>query len=136
MNKLWIGSVYYFLNVILHLGVFGILFVISAPDDVATLEYIADLWLSPEGKALIISNAGLLMANLIFALGIIFAASRSRIVLIIMTLIAWLGLVFAYRAETVGLVGYAAGAIHLSYFSFNQFRIKNDPVESKGQRVS
>jgi hypothetical protein len=136
MNKLWVGSIYYFLNVILHLGVFGITFVVSVPDDVTTLEYIADIWLSPEGKALIMLNASLLIANLVFALGIIFVAPRSRIVLIIMALLAWLGLVFAYHTETVGLVAYAAGAIHLSYFSFNQFRTKNDPVESKGQRVS
>jgi hypothetical protein len=136
MNKLWVGSLYYFLNVILHMGVFGIIFVVSTPDDLTTRDYIAELWLSPEGKALIILNAGLLMANLIFALGILFLASRSNIVLIIMTLLAWLGLVFAYRAETVGLVAYAAGAMHLSYFSFNQTRTKKDPIESKGQRIS
>jgi len=132
MNKLWVGSLYYCLNVILHLSVFGILFVVSVSDDVTTLEYIAEVWLSPEGKALIILNASLLIANLVFALSIIFIASRSDIVLIMMTLIAWLGLLFAYRPGTVGLVAYAAGAIHLSHFSFNQFRTKNEPAESKG----
>ena len=132
MNKLWVGAIYYCLNVILHIGVFGILFVLSASDDVTTLEYIAEVWLSPEGKALIILNASLLIANLVFALCIIFVASHSNIVLIMMTLIAWLGLLFAYHAGTVGLVAYAAaGAIHLSYFSFNQFRTKNEPAESK-----
>ena len=125
MNKLWIGSLYYFLNVILHLGVFGVLFFISAPDHVTTLEYIAEFWLSPEGRALIILNSGLLIANLVFALSIIYVASRSSSVLIIMTFIAWMGLVFAYLYGSVGLVGYAAGAIHLSAFSFNKFKGKN-----------
>jgi hypothetical protein len=136
MNKLWIGSLYYFLNVILHLGIFLVLFVVSAPDDVTTLGYIAELWLSPEGKALIILNASALIANLVFALGIIAVASRSKLVLVIMTLLAWLGLVLAYQAEALGLVAYAAGAMHLSYFSFNQFRIKNTLVDSNGQNMS
>ena len=131
MNKHWVGSIYYFLNVVLYIGAFVILFFVSVPDHLTTLEYIAEVWLSQEGKALIILNASLLIANLVFALSIIFIASRSNIVLIIMTLIAWLGLLFAYRAGTVGLVAYAAGAIHLSYFSFNQFRTKNEPAESK-----
>jgi hypothetical protein len=118
------------------MGVFGIIFVVSAPDDLTTRDYIIEFWLSPEGKSLIILNSSLLIANLVFALGIIFVASRSNIVLIIMTLLAWLGLVLAYRAETVGLVAYAAGAIHLSYISFNQPRTKKEPIESKGQRIS
>jgi hypothetical protein len=136
MNKLWVGSLYYFLNVILHVGVFWVLLHASASDQLTLLEQVFEFWNFPDGKALIISNAGLLMANLIFALGILFVASRSNIVLIIMTLIAWLGLLFAYRAGAVGLVAYAAGAMHLSYFSFNQLRTKNDPIESKSQRTS
>jgi hypothetical protein len=126
MNKLWIGSLYYGLNVILHLGAFGVLFFVSAPDHLTTLEYISEFWLSPEGRVLIILNSSLLIANLVFALSIIFLASRSSIVLIIMTFIAWIGLLFAYLYDAVGLVGYAAGAIHLSCFSFNKFKLKND----------
>jgi len=42
-----------------------------------------------------------------------------------MIFIAWMGLLFAYHYGTVGLVGYAAGAIHLSAFSFNKFKTKN-----------
>ena len=126
MNKLWIGSLYYGLNVILHLGVLGVLLPVSAPDHLTTLQYISEFWLSPEGKVQIILNSSLLIANLVFALSIIFLASRSSIVLIIMTFIAWMGLVFAYHYGTVGLVGYAAGVIHLSCFSFNKFKLKND----------
>lgn len=125
MNKLWVGSIYYFLNVILHLIVFGVLLFVSSSENVTIIETIAGIWHSPEGRTLITINASLLIANVIFALSIIFVASRSDSGLIIMTLIAWFGLVLAYRAESVGLVGYAAGAMHLSYFSFN--KIKNGP---------
>lgn len=124
MNKLWVGSLYYCLNVMLHMGVLGALFLVSAPDHLTTLDYISELWLSPEGRGLIILNSSLLIVNLVFALSIIFIASRSSIVLIIMTLIAWTGLILAYLYGTVGLVGYAAGAIHLSGFSFNKFKTK------------
>mgnify|MGYP000542249256 CR=1 FL=1 len=124
MNKLWVGSLYYFLNVILHLGVFGVLFFVSASDHLTILEYIAEFWQSPEGRETIIFNSALLIANLVFALGIIFLAPRSSIILIIMAVIAWLGLIFAYQAELVGLLAYAAGAIHLSIFSYNHFKGK------------
>jgi hypothetical protein len=124
MTKLWIGSLYYFLNVVLHMGVLGVLFFVSAPDQLTRLEYISEFWFSPEGRMLIILNSSLLIANLVFALSIIYVASRSSRVLIIMTFIAWMGLILAYLYGTVGLVGYAAGAIHLSGFSFNKFKTK------------
>ena len=133
MNKLWVGSVYYCLNVILHIGAFGVLFLVSAPDNLTTLEYISEFWLYPGGTDLIIINSSLLIANLVFALSIIFVASRSSIVLIIMTLIAWMGLVFAYLSGAAGLIAYAAGAIHLSVFSFNKFKIKRLATEAKKQ---
>jgi hypothetical protein len=124
MTKLWIGSLYYFLNVVLHMGVLGVLFFVSAPDQLTRLEYISEFWFSPEGRMLIILNSSLLIANLVFALSIIYVASRSSRVLIIMTFIAWMGLILAYLYGAVGLVGYAAGAIHLSGFSFNKFKTK------------
>lgn len=126
MNKLWIGSLYYFLNVVLHLGIFGVLFVVSAPDHLTTLDYIVEFWLAPEGRETIIFNSALLITNLVFALGIIFLAPRSSIILILMAVIAWLGLLFAYQGGLVGLLAYAAGAIHLSIFSYNQFKGKVD----------
>lgn len=122
MSKLWVGSLYYFLNVLLHIGVFGILFFVSAPFDAPTLSYITELWHSAEGRELIIFNTSLLIANLIFALSILFLAPHSKALLIIMAVIAWIGLVFAYLSETVGLVAYAAGAIHLTMVSF--YRLK------------
>ena len=126
MNKLRVASLYYFLNVILHLGVFGVLFFATAPAHLTTLEHITELWLSPEGRALIALNSSLVIINLVFALSIIFVASRSNSVLIVMALLAWIGLLFAYRAGAVGLVAYAAGAIHLSAFSYIKLRLKRD----------
>jgi len=124
MNKLWVGSIYYFLNVILHIGVFGVLFFVSVPDHFTTLDYIAELWHASAVRETIILNSSLLFANFIFALIIMLMTSRSILLLIIMTLIAWAGLCVAFILGTVGLMAYAAGAMHLTLISFNQFKDK------------
>jgi hypothetical protein len=125
MNKLWVGSLYYFLNVLLHLGIFGVLFFVSSPDNLKALDYFFEFWHSAEGREIIILNTSLLLANLFFALSIIFLAPRATIVLVTMAFIACTGLVLAYLNDLVGLLAYAAGAIHLSFFSFNKFKIEN-----------
>jgi hypothetical protein len=127
MNNLRVSSLYYFLNVILHLGVCGVIFFATAPAHLTTLEHITDLWLSPGGRALIALNSSRVITNVVFALSIVFVASHSNSVLIVMALLAWMGLLFAYRAGAVGeLVAYAAGAIHLSAFSYIKLRLKRD----------
>jgi hypothetical protein len=100
--------------VVSHVGVLAILFFASVPNDITTSDYISEFWHTPEGGNLIILNVGLLLANLIFALSIIYLASNSYTVLVVMTLIAWLGVLAAYYIEAVGLVAYTAGAIHLT----------------------
>jgi len=122
MNKLWIGSIYYFLNVILHLGAFGVLFFVMPPEQATAVEFVSEYWLDPEGRALILLNSGLLIVNLAFALSILFIAPRFDRVLILMTIMAWLGLLLAFYVGTAGLVAYAGGAIHLAYFSYNKFK--------------
>jgi hypothetical protein len=123
MNTLWVGAFYYFLNVILHTGIFGVLFFVSIPDNFTWLEYISEFWHSSEGREIILINSSLLMANLVFALSIIFIAPRSTLLLIIMTFIAWIGLLVAYFYGSVGLLAYAAGAIQLSFISFTKFKV-------------
>lgn len=118
MNKLWVGSLYYFLNVILHTGIFFLLFVTTAPADITTVDYIAELWHTIEGKETITVNSAFLIINLFFALSILYLAPRSRTLLLTLTTLAWLALIFAFLMETVGLVAYAAGALHLSMVSF------------------
>lgn len=120
MNKLWVGSLYYFLNVILHIGVFWVLFFVATPESMTVMDYISGFWHSTEGREVIFLNSSLLLANLIFALSIMFLAPHSVIVLFVMTFIAWVGLLFAYFNGLVGLLAYAAGAIHLSFISFNK----------------
>lgn len=125
MIKVWIGSLYYFLNVILHLGVLTILFLVSVPEHLTILEYGTAFWQSEEGKELTLLNISLLVANLVFALSIFFLASRSYSILVMMTVVACLGLLGAYYIGTLGLVAYAAGAIHLTaccYFQSKQNR--------------
>lgn len=91
MTKVWIGSLYYFLNVLLHIGVLIILFFVSIPENVTILEHGAVFWQSAEGKELTLLNISLLVANLVFALSVFFLASRSYRVLVIMTVVACLG---------------------------------------------
>lgn len=119
MNKLWVGSIYYFLNVLLHIGVLVILYVISADDSMTLLEYGTAFWQSEEGRELTVLNISLLSANLAFAITVIMVQTTIRNVTLL-ALIAWIGLVLAYLYGTVGLVAYAAGAIHLTSVCYFQ----------------
>ena len=70
MIKVWVGSLCYFLNVILHLGVLAILFLVSVPEHLTILDHSIAFWQSAEGKELTLLNINLLVANLVFALSI------------------------------------------------------------------
>ncbi len=128
MIKVWVGSLCYFLNVILHLGVLAILFLVSVPEHLTILDHSIAFWQSAEGMELTLLNINLLVANLVFALSIFFLASCSYRVLVIMTVVACLGLFGAYYIGTLGLVAYAAGAIHLTACCYFQGKQKRNPI--------
>jgi len=128
MTKVWIGSLYYSLNVILHLGVLTILFLVSVPEHLTILDHSIAFWQSAEGKELTLLNISLLVANLVFALSVFFLASRSYRVLAMMTVVACLGLLGAYYIGTLGLVAYAAGAIHLTACCYFQGKQNRNPI--------
>ena len=128
MTKVWIGSLYYFLNVLLHIGVLIILFFVSIPENVTILEHGAVFWQSAEGKELTLLNISLLVANLVFALSTLLLAPRSYSILVRMAVIAWLILLGAYYAGTIGLVAYAAAAIHLTACCYFQGKQNRNPI--------
>ena len=128
MIKVWVGSLCYFLNVILHLGVLAILFLVSVPEHLTILDHSIAFWQSAEGKELTLLNISLLVANLVFALSTLLLAPRSYSILVRMAVIAWLILLGAYYAGTIGLVAYAAAAIHLTACCYFQGKQNRNPI--------
>jgi len=59
---------------------------------------------------------------------VFFLASRSYRVLVMMTVVACLGLLGAYYIGTLGLVAYAAGAIHLTACCYFQGKQNRNPI--------
>ena len=123
MNKPWIGAFFYFLNVMLSIGMFWILFTVAIPECFTTIEFISDSWSYPEGREVIIINSTLFIFNLIFALIIILLLSRSTLLAVAITLLAWASLLAVYFFGLSDIFTYAAGAVYLSIFTFKKLQV-------------
>jgi len=123
MNKPWIPSIIYFINVIFHIDVFGVLFTIAIPECFTILEHVVDFWGYPEGKDTILMNTTFLMGNLIFGFIILIFVNKSLLNSKVLTFLAWIFVLLVYFFGTTGLIFiYILGAINLTIFSVNKHK--------------
>jgi len=124
MNKSWVPSIIYFINVIFHIGVFGVLFAVALPDGFTFQEYVVDFWSYPEGKEVILMNTAFLIGNLIFAFIILMFVNNSLLSTRIFAFLAWSFVLLVYLFGATGVIfSYILGAINLTIFSVNKHKI-------------
>jgi len=118
MNKAWIGSLFYFLNVILYLASFVVVFAMAIPEEYTILENISAFWHYQEGRDAILINSILLVSNLLFAFAILILVQNSKTTAIVLTVISWAGVITAYFIGILSIFSYLGGAVYLSIFTY------------------
>ena len=122
MNNSLFQSAIYFMNVILHIGVFWVLFTVAIPEHLTIQEQIIDFWSHPEGKEVILLNLSFLVGNLIFAFTIISKFNKSLFSSILIVILSWTLALAIYSFGANGLLySYILGAIMLTYFAVGKY---------------
>ena len=128
MYKRFAQSAIYFLHVILHLGMFWVLFAVAIPNHLSIQEHIVELWSDPQGRHVVLINAAFLAGNLSFALAVFCFVDKSRLIAALFSMAAWALAAVAYQFGAAGAIyNYVLGAAVVTLFCIaNPKRKKND----------